>query len=496
MRNRLTIVLVMLMAGTLLVAGVGTLLVTRRAARNDATRQLLAEATTFAGASDRLQTPRLLKVVDEVLRPEKGRIITITAAGIIPTALPAGLTAAEFDPAQLLAGEAVTGLANGSVFAVVPAQVSARLAAVLPAGTHVAVLLTRQVGTLGPSWLYILLVSGITLVIAAGVAAWLARRVTLPLVEASVVTGRIAGGELTARVPARAGEYPELASLGESINSMAERLQGGRERERQMLLSVSHDLRTPLTSIRGYAEAIADGVTPDVAGAAGVIVSESMRLERLVSDLLDLARLGADRLSLHIGPTDVGEIVGRTGGRLPAAGYGCRHRTRLASVPAPGLLVTADPDRLGQVVANLVREWPLLRPAGGSSAVSAGREAMAAGSVYVLVEDDGPGIASADLERVFDRFYQADRGVAARRGLGLGLAIVAELVRAMGGQVRAESPISTAGGTRMVVELRRWVHGRATPAGRADTAGRSDFSRKCPKVSGCRSCSWRRATSC
>ena len=421
------------------------------------TRQLLAEATTFAGASDRLQTPRLLKVVDEVLRPEKGRIITITAAGIIPTALPAGLTAAELDPAQLLAGEAVTGLANGSVFAVVPAQVSARLAAVLPAGTHVAVLLTRQVGTLGPSWLYILLVSGITLVIAAGVAAWLARRVTLPLVEASVVTGRIAGGELTARVPARAGEYPELASLGESINSMAERLQGGRERERQMLLSVSHDLRTPLTSIRGYAEAIADGVTPDVAGAAGVIVSESMRLERLVSDLLDLARLGADRLSLHIGPTDVGEIVGKTVD-------GFRPRATAAAIaldsvlPAPGLLVTADPDRLGQVVANLVEN-------GLSFATGVVRVSVAGGdgggSVYVLVEDDGPGIASGDLERVFDRFYQADRGVAARRGLGLGLAIVAELVRAMGGQVRAESPISPAGGTRMVVELRPWVHGRA-----------------------------------
>jgi two-component system sensor histidine kinase KdpD len=75
----------------------------------------------------------------------------------------------------------------------------------------------------------------------------------------------------------------------------------------------------------------------------------------------------------------------------------------------------------------------------------------------VLVEDDGPGIAAADLERVFDRFYQADRGVAARRGLGLGLAIVAELMRAMGGRVRAESPIGAGGGTRMVVELRPWT---------------------------------------
>jgi two-component system sensor histidine kinase BaeS len=459
MRSRLTLVLVLLMAATLLAAGVGTLLVTRRAARNDATRQLLVEATTFAGASNRLQTPRLLRVVDEVLRPEKGRIITITASGNIPTQLPAGLTAAELDPAKLLAGEDVTGMADGSVFAAVPAQLGVRIAAVLPAGTRVAVLLTRQVGALGPSWLYILLVSGITLVIAAGVAAWLARRITRPLVDASAVTRRIAGGELTARVPARAGEYPELASLGESINSMAERLQGGRERERQLLLSVSHDLRTPLTSIRGYAEAIEDGVTPDVAGAAAVIVSESIRLERLVADLLDLARLGADRLSLHIGPTDVAEIVGRTvdGFRPRAIAAGIALD---AVLPPPGLLVTADPDRLGQVLANLVENG--LSFAAGVvrvSVVERKEKPAAGGSVYVLVEDDGPGIAPADLERVFDRFYQADRGVAARRGLGLGLAIVAELVRAMGGHVRAESPARAVGGTRMVVELRPWGQG-------------------------------------
>ena len=459
MRSRLTLVLVLLMAATLLAAGVGTLLVTRRAARNDATRQLLVEATTFAGASNRLQTPRLLRVVDEVLRPEKGRIITITASGNIPTQLPAGLTAAELDPAKLLAGEDVTGMADGSVFAAVPAQLGVRIAAVLPAGTRVAVLLTRQVGALGPSWLYILLVSGITLVIAAGVAAWLARRITRPLVDASAVTRRIAGGELTARVPARAGEYPELASRGESINSMAERLQGGRERERQLLLSVSHDLRTPLTSIRGYAEAIEDGVTPDVAGAAAVIVSESIRLERLVADLLDLARLGADRLSLHIGPTDVAEIVGRTvdGFRPRAIAAGIALD---AVLPPPGLLVTADPDRLGQVLANLVENG--LSFAAGVvrvSVVERKEKPAAGGSVYVLVEDDGPGIAPADLERVFDRFYQADRGVAARRGLGLGLAIVAELVRAMGGHVRAESPVRAVGGTRMVVELRPWGQG-------------------------------------
>jgi two-component system sensor histidine kinase BaeS len=455
-RSRLTTILVLLMAGTLLVAGVGTLLVTRAAARNDATRQLLIEATTFASASSKLQTPRVLKVVDDVLRPEQGRIVVITAAGVVETSLPANLTAAELTPAKLLAGEDVTGRAGGTVFAAVPAQLSPPIAAALPPGAHVAVLLTRQIGTLGPSWLYVLLVSGLTLLAAAVVAAWLARRITRPLVEASTVTRRIAGGELTARVAARADEYPELASLGESINSMAARLQGGRERERQLLLSVSHDLRTPLTSIRGYAEALEDGVTNDVAAAAGVIVSESRRLERLVGDLLDLARLGADQLSLHMGPTDVAAVAGAAVEAFrPQA-----ERAGLAlevSAPASGVLVAADPDRLGQVFANLVENS--LSFASGAVTVRLSAppgDPARPGNVYVLVDDDGPGIAPEDLQRVFDRFYQADRGVAARRGLGLGLSIVAELVRAMGGHVRAESPLTPLGGTRMVVELRPW----------------------------------------
>jgi two-component system sensor histidine kinase KdpD len=130
-------------------------------------------------------------------------------------------------------------------------------------------------------------------------------------------------------------------------------------------------------------------------------------------------------------------------------------------------LVAADPDRLAQVLANLVENslafarrvvtvsvvMPPALGAGGRAAV----EGQVEGEVLVLVEDDGPGIAAEDLARVFDRFYQADRGGAARRGLGLGLSIVAELVRAMGGSVRAEAPLASTSGTRMVVELRSWM---------------------------------------
>jgi two-component system sensor histidine kinase BaeS len=466
MRRRLTVVLVLLIAGTLLAAGAGSLIVTRQAARNEAEQQLLREATTFTAAANRVG-PRVLAVVSDVLSPEGGRIITITpagavlsinGAGVTSAVLPAGLSAAELMPARLSAGDDVSGWVGGTAFAVVPADVNPGTAARFPPGNHFAILLTRQVGALGPSWLYFLLISGVTLAVAAAVAAWLARRLTRPLVEASAVTKRIASGELSARVLTQPGEYPELTSLGQSINSMAERLEGGRDRERQLLLSVSHDLRTPLTSIRGYAEAIQEGVAPDVVGAAGVIVGESQRLERLVADLLDLARLGADRLSLHIGPTDIAFVVATAVEAFrPQATSGGKALS--VSVPEPGVLVAADPDRLAQVVANLVENSLAFATKSVTVRVvpPPGVRAGQAGGVLVLVEDDGPGIAAADLERVFDRFYQADRGVAARRGLGLGLAIVAELMRAMGGRVRAESPIGAGGGTRMVVELRPWT---------------------------------------
>jgi len=471
MQRRLTVVLVLLMTATLIAAGAGTLLVTRRAARQDATRQLLSQATVFSQASGNVADARVLRVVNRLLRLEGGELIAITQAGGVSPALPGGLIAAQVDPRRLLQGGKVSGLSGTLAYAAVPTGLDPRVAALFPAGRRFAIVLTRQVGSLGPSWFYFLLVSGVTLVVAAAVAAVLARRTTRPLIEASAVTGRIAAGELSARVPTRSGDDPELLSLAESINSMAEGLAGGRERERQLLLSVSHDLRTPLTSIRGYAEAIQEGVATDVTVAAGVIVNESRRLERLVADLLDLARLGADRLSLHIGPTDLGVVVSETlrGFRPRAETAGI---TLSSFIGEPGLLVAADPDRLAQVIANLVenslsfaREAVTVSvvPSSGPAAPGPMAATEPVGDVLVLVDDDGPGIAAEDLARVFDRFYQADRGAAARRGVGLGLSIVAELVRAMGGRVRAQSPIANGIGTRMVVELHSWRGGRPEP---------------------------------
>ncbi len=288
----------------------------------------------------------------------------------------------------------------------------------------------------------------------------MSRRMARPLVEAMEVTGRIASGELASRVPVRRGDYPEFASLAGSVNDMAQSLEDGRARERHLLLAVSHDLRTPLTSIRGFAEAIQDGAIEDSAQAAAVIIAESRRLERLVGDLLDLTKLEARELSIALRPTDAAEVVTTTaeGFRPAAARGGLTIALQVPGeegvpVPAEPHPVVADPDRLAQLLANLLENAMTF----ARTRVMVGlTEDPGAATTVITVEDDGPGIARGDLERVFERFYRADRGPNRQMGSGLGLAIVAELAAAMDSEVRAESPVNGDGGSRFVLTLRQW----------------------------------------
>jgi len=288
----------------------------------------------------------------------------------------------------------------------------------------------------------------VVLLVGALVAARLSRRLTKPLTDATEATARIADGDLSVRLPDHhgGGSTDELDDLAKSINEMADSLARSRGLEQQFLLSVSHDLRTPLTSIQGYAEAIADGAVPDERAAAGIILAESRRLERLVRDLLDLAKLEARQFSLDLVPVDLDELVSDSvdGFRreVEAAGLHLQLARSGHHVAA-----VADPDRLAQVVANLTEN--ALKYASGSITLAVIGDPQAP---RVEVSDDGPGIATEDLPHVFERLYVAGhQPVRKEIGSGLGLAIVRELVDAMGGTVRAEAV--PGGGARMVVTL-------------------------------------------
>lgn len=452
MTRRITRTMVAVVAGALLLTTVGTVVLLRLETRAEARSELRQEAERIALRLETFQREGVLPALVTARALEGATILRVMpGTGRLIGPLPDGLTAADLDIERLVGGDTQAGTTGSLVFAAA--------GAVRGQGVFVVVL-TRRVATGVPGAAWIAMVAAAALALTAGVATDLGRRLTRPIRQAQAATHAIAGGDLAVRVPVVEGDG-ELADLARSINAMAASLDRSRDRERQFLLSVSHDLRTPLTSIRGYADALADGRDPDPAHAAGVIQSEARRLERLVTDLLELARLGARRFSLHPTTVDVGEVVaGVAEGFRPAATEaGVELTVATAGAQAAGPRAAADPDRLAQIVANLVEN--ALRFARASiSITAAGVEAGGAGHVLVTVEDDGPGIDPDDAGRVFEPFYQGVRTPARTVGTGLGLAIARELAEAMGGSVAASG--RPGGGARVEV--------RVPAAGGPDTA--------------------------
>jgi two-component system sensor histidine kinase BaeS len=288
------------------------------------------------------------------------------------------------------------------------------------------------------------------LLVAIGIAVWLARRLTRPIREIERAAGQLASGDLTGRADLPPGTDADLSDLADALNTMAAQLEASRGGQRSFLLSVSHDLRTPLTSIRGYAEALGDGTLDDAdpearKRAAAVISAEARRLERLVRDLLDLSRLDSREFSLNPRACDVREVARDAAEAFAPQARDLGLDLRVATADAiPGEL---DPERVAQIVANLVEN--ALKYAAARIDVSAARQTD--GRISIVVADDGPGIAPADIDHVFERLYTARSTPGRSVGTGLGLAIVHELAVAMGGIAFAEAP--ELGGTRFVVKL-------------------------------------------
>ena len=286
-------------------------------------------------------------------------------------------------------------------------------------------------------------------------SVWLARRLTRPLAEVESTARVLASGDLSARVALDDRTEDEIAEVANALNVMASELEAARGSERAFLLNVSHDLRTPLTSIRGYAEALADGTLdgedPEARRrAAGVIMSESRRLERLVRDLLDLSRLDTHQFSLHPRSVDAGNVVRDSVAafRPHAAELGIA----LSIADGPAIPADLDPDRLGQIVANLVENALKYARTAVEVAVTGTAEPASGDAVTVSVADDGPGIPADVGDRVFERLYTGRDGPGRAIGTGLGLTIVRELSVAMGGTARVDPTNAT--GSRFIVTVR------------------------------------------
>ncbi len=274
----------------------------------------------------------------------------------------------------------------------------------------------------------LLIAAGAGGLLAALAAFLVARRISRPVDRIAVAAQTLTGGTHPEPVPV---EGPtEIATLAASFNALVEQLQRAQEAERNFLLSVSHELKTPLTAIRGYAEAVQDGAI-DPREAAATVTAEARRLERLVKDLLDLARMNRTDFSVHNAEIDLAEVVEDATRRYQqaAADFGVTLRA-VTDGSAPAI---ADADRVLQVVSNLVENALRLTPAGGDVRVVAEPGVL-------RVEDTGPGLDDRDREHAFERFYLHERyGRERPVGTGLGLAIVKELTLAMGGSVDVES---------------------------------------------------------
>lgn len=490
LRGRLLVAMAAIAIGVLVVSGVTTVALARRSAQNAAVSQLRDHAP---GVRDQLLSlsrglrrervtgvtvPGLSRLLTSVLNVSGGTIVTVQDDGTVtegftglvvegepttttapsvttrpartrlgarlrarraadgavvtpPTVaqLPKGLTIGDLDAETLAAGEDQSGTVGGLAFLATPI-------ASTPRGTPVLVLTEKVDSEAVKRARGFFVIGGVfALVLAAVVSYVVAKRLTRPLLAMGTTAGAIADGDLTARVDL--GRHPddELADLAHTLNGMADQLESARHGERQFLLSVSHDLRTPLTSIRGYADALTDGTIPASAEqqrAAAVIAAEADRLERLVADLLDLARLDAHQFSYSPRDFDVAEAT-RTAvaAFLPAA-------TELGielAVEAPATLTVAgDPQRIGQIVANLVEN--ALKYARARITVAV--RALDGAWFELRVVDDGPGVDPAERTKVFERLFVSRSTPGRSVGTGLGLAIVGELAAAMGGSAAVD----------------------------------------------------------
>jgi signal transduction histidine kinase len=269
-------------------------------------------------------------------------------------------------------------------------------------------------------------------ILAAAVLGWyLSRRITEPVLALSRATDEISRGHYDVDLPeVRGGD--EIGHLAQRFREMAARLGEAEQQERNFLMSVSHELRTPLTAIRGHVEALREGVAADPevrAASLDMIASETARLERLVGDVLDLAKLEAQRFTLLSEEVDMSRLCEQAYAAFgeEARRRGIDYEKRFDASPT----IVTDGDRVLQIISNLLSNAFRWTPDGGKVELEL---AATNGRVSVAVDDNGPGVAPAERERIFRPFWSRDDS-----GTGLGLAIAHELAAALGGRIELES---------------------------------------------------------
>lgn len=270
-------------------------------------------------------------------------------------------------------------------------------------------------------------------VTAIAASGFLAARMLRPIRAMAAGAQRIAAGHYEVRVP-EAGQ-DELAVLGRAFNDMAASLETAERRRRELVSDVAHEFRTPLATVEGYVEAMADGTLPRSDENLALLTQEAHRMARLIEDLAKVSMAEERQLDLRFAIADASDLIARAAqsSSLAYADKGVTIEVRGAVGPA---LVRVDGDRMAEVLGNLLANALRHTPPGGRVEIGARRD----GVVQIWVRDSGEGIPPEELDRVFERFHRVDRARSrASGGSGIGLTIAHAIVAAHGGRLRAES---------------------------------------------------------
>jgi two-component system sensor histidine kinase BaeS len=271
------------------------------------------------------------------------------------------------------------------------------------------------------------------LLLAAAMSFLLMRRVLGPLRRMTEIIPRISAGDYSGQVPIVSRD--EVGQLAQAFNRLAEGLRRIEQLRKTMVIDVAHELRTPLTNIRGYLEAITDGVVPPSKETLGILQEETLRLVRLVEDILLLAKADAARTDLHRTDLQISRLILQTlEGFRPS--FGAKEIRVTTDFREEGPPLPADPEKLAQVVANLLQNAWQYTPRGAAVRISARR---LPGEVRFIFANPGGELTAKDLPLIFERFYRGEKSRSREHGgAGIGLAIVKELIEAHNGRVGTE----------------------------------------------------------
>jgi len=426
LRARITLVTVVVAVIAVVITGLISLQLVRSSTTEEARAQLAAQADALA------KLPRLVTVAELADRASLARggteVALVKADGTVSGGAADYVDAAIV--AKVKAGQAVS-TSRRDVGGIV--MIEAR-----PAKNGTAVVLALRTTSidraLGQESLRILLALGIGLVVAVVGGTLLARWLSRPLSDTAAAARRLAAGERGVRMPPTGSA--EVGDVTDALAALDRALVSSEARQREFLTSISHELRTPLTAVRGYAEAMADGlVTPDRITAVGkTLVTETERLDSFVADLLELSRLEADDFSITVTEVPLAGLVADV-----VAAWSGRASTLGVALTATSVSVTVNTDarRLRQVIDGLVENAMRATPSGSTVEM---RVTQSSASAFIEVLDGGPGLAPEDLDVAFERGmlrarYREIRPV----GTGLGLSIAARLVERLGGTISANN---------------------------------------------------------